>query len=634
MRSRTWLTWLVFGVSAALVVEVLAWAGWRMLALERSWQREQVVRRALWRMDSTVTPIIAAEAARPYFQYKASYPVSRPYEKMFGEPKPGEPVQVSPLLEGALTDELVNLNFQIDPNGGITSPQVPNDPAVLGRISAGWAREQLATDRFAELRTILGTPAKRSETRLGEPIAAPTEEAPGEKEKIDAEFQARLLVAEQAQRRIAKQAVPLAESDDADRLALADAAAENEVSTRADEGAEAQELGALREGEAGLAAGPQAPSRGVGVTGGATAVSVSPAVEVTRFAPEWRDDPDGQPQLLLLRRVTIDGETYEQGIWLNWPELRLRLLDNVADLLPDATLDPVRSPAPGSGATMLATIPVRLDPGPSLATASGFLGTPARLTLALTAAAVVAATVAIALVLRASIAQGERRGRFVTAVTHELRTPLTTFRLYSQMLADGMVRDEDKRRGYLETLRDESARLARIVENVLDYARLGRAPRLHAEPIDADALLDRIEPALRTRAEAADFELVVERTAPLGLALPAPPDAVERILLNLVENACKYASEADDRRIHLSAERRSERLELTVRDHGPGIPAPERRRVFKAFRRGRRDRAGPNPGLGLGLALSRGLARQLGGDLDVVRRAEPGAALRLSLPSR
>src|SRR5690606_2621240 len=95
--------------------------------------------------------------------------------------------------------------------------------------------------------------------------------------------------------------------------------------------------------------------------------------------------------------------------------------------------------------------------------------------LVITWIAVLAAVVAGGLILRASMRLAERRGRFVSAVTHELRTPLTTFRRYSDMLAEGAIPDEGRRQEYLRTLQAESQRLGTIVENVLEYARLGSA---------------------------------------------------------------------------------------------------------------------------------------------------------------
>lgn len=89
-------------------------------------------------------------------------------------------------------------------------------------------------------------------------------------------------------------------------------------------------------------------------------------------------------------------------------------------------------------------------------------------------ACVLLGAAAVVLLLRGAVTLSERRGAFVSAVTHELRTPLTTFRLYAEMLAEGMVADENKRAGYFSRLREQADRLSHLVENVLAYARLAR----------------------------------------------------------------------------------------------------------------------------------------------------------------
>ncbi len=83
------------------------------------------------------------------------------------------------------------------------------------------------------------------------------------------------------------------------------------------------------------------------------------------------------------------------------------------------------------------------------------------------------------MMLRGVLALSERRASFVSAVTHELRSPLTTFRMYAEMLAEGMVRDEQQRDRYLSTLRQEADRLSHLVDNVLQYARLGTRTQRH-----------------------------------------------------------------------------------------------------------------------------------------------------------
>lgn len=343
------------------------------------------------------------------------------------------------------------------------------------------------------------------------------------------------------------------------------------------------------------------------------------------------------PELLLVRRVTLHDQELHQGLWMDWPVLRSRLLASASDLLPNATIEPIAESdipqrRPDEVGRLLATIPARLTPGPTPAIPNP-LWTPRRATLLLSWLALLGAGTAVFMVLRASMALSERRGRFVSTVTHELRTPLTTFCMYSQMLADGMVTDEQARRDYLTTLKTESRRLARVVEDVLDYARLSRPkPKARHAPSPASQLLAHCLPELQRRAERGGMTLLTEIDALDTCSIAADPRPVERILLNLVDNACKYAT-GPDRRLHLTARCDGSRLRIQVADHGPGIPTLDAARVFEPFERGRSAEHQSEPGLGLGLSLSRGLAHELGGDLSVVSNPEFGAVFELTLPT-
>src|SRR5439155_9919455 len=113
--------------------------------------------------------------------------------------------------------------------------------------------------------------------------------------------------------------------------------------------------------------------------------------------------------------------------------------------------------------------------------------------------------------LRGALGLSERRGTFVSAVTHELRTPLTTFRLYTEMLDEGMVAGADSQRAYLKTLRAEADRLGHLIENVLAFARLERGRAADDREVVAPAdLLGRLVPRLALRARQAGMELLVD----------------------------------------------------------------------------------------------------------------------------
>jgi signal transduction histidine kinase len=345
------------------------------------------------------------------------------------------------------------------------------------------------------------------------------------------------------------------------------------------------------------------------------------------MSPLWFGDA-----LVLARRVTVNGEDYIQGAWLDWPALRTWLLDGVRDLVPEADLVPAGGPAADDGGRMLANIPARLIPGRVAVEPEGGLS-PVALTLGIAWVCTLLAVLAVGVLLLGTVTLSERRGAFVSAVTHELRTPLTTFRMYSEMLSSGMVTDEAKRHRYLVTLRTEAERLTHLVENVLSYARIerGRA-RGRVEPVRLADLVTRTGDRLGDRARQAGMELVVEMPPEAEAAtVRADASVVEQVLFNLVDNACKYAVLAGDKRIHLVAGHEAGRTFLKVCDHGPGIADPTLRRLFRPFSKSAADAAVSAPGVGLGLALSRRLAREMGGDLVYEGRTATGACFVLEL---
>lgn len=338
-------------------------------------------------------------------------------------------------------------------------------------------------------------------------------------------------------------------------------------------------------------------------------------------------------QLLLLRRVELGGRSFLQGCLLDWLPLARFLEKEVADLLPDARL--VLDDKKNALGRMLASLPVRLEPGLLPATDRAQVDatlTPVLASVAVAFGCVLLSIGAFAVLLLGMIRLGRRRSEFVTAVTHELRTPLTTFRMYSEMLAEGMVPPESQK-SYLQTLESESDRLTHLVENVLSSARLERgrhAGRL--ETLSLNELITPIASRLTKRCERARMRLDVQMKARASeTKLQINPLAVEQILWNLVDNACKYAASAEDRTIRLTCEiPEGGGVAVTVSDFGPGLSRDVRRRLFCGFSKTASEAARSAPGVGLGLALSRRLARDLGGDLEFIPR-DRGACFRLTL---
>lgn len=658
---------LIFIAALAGIALAMGWVTWQAVELERSERRARAdarfqdsIRLSLWRMDSLLAAILARESARPYFEFQPFYPAQRAYTRMFEPVQPGEVLVPSPLLAGG--HEFIRLYFQLGPDGRLTSPQSPSgnmrdlaesayvEPELIMR-----AEQQLdALSRLGVPTDLAALPAARFDRAPSPPpaaseargqVAPETGQSKSPQFQAAEEYAARQRQADLSNRpqttiapppQIAR--VPGSPTSsplpDAERSAGLDNKRLADTRDRDDLREQTRALSDTLEQRTDSAI---VPGRAAEPLGHLQAHPSAPDLEQGPYHALWLRVAGGDPELVFIRRVELQSQSLHQGLWLDWPVVRQRLLASIADLLPDAALQPVPDPRPASPdevGRLLATIPVRLVAGPAPELPIAWW-TPRRATLLLSWIAMIGAGLTVFSVLRGSIALSERRGRFVSAVTHELRTPLTTFRLYSEMLADGMVTDEQARRDYLDTLKSESRRLARVVEDVLDYARLSRPkPRRRPEPVAASELLAQCRPELQRRAARGGLELIDETAALLSrpeARLAADPRSVERILLNLVDNACKYA-DGPDRRLHLSARLAHGHLIIHVADHGPGIPDRDAARIFHPFERGRTAEHQSEPGLGLGLALSRGLAAELGGELRLVRGPDFGAIFELSLP--
>jgi signal transduction histidine kinase len=357
------------------------------------------------------------------------------------------------------------------------------------------------------------------------------------------------------------------------------------------------------------------------------------AIHLGSMRPQWITGHDGSETLVLVRTAKLDNRTVYQGVVLDWANLEAALKEEVKDLFPDARLVPVTDPAGVSPDRAMTALPVQLDPGPQpQLPPAGW--TTLRLGLVMAWVAAFIAFAAVGFSGWTLIDLAERRIRFVSAVTHELRTPLTSLRLYLDLLVSGMVRDEDKKQEYLNTLAMESDRLHRLIDNVLDYAKLEkRGKNGDLEPVCINELIQQIGQVWTDRVAQDGKQLVVISTLPQSQQIHTDAGMVQQILGNLIDNARKYTREAVDKRIWLWAKPgTANRIVFEVEDRGSGVPANERRSIFKPFRRGdwAESKAG---GAGLGLALAKSWAEALGGRLTY-RPADgnSGACFRLELP--
>ncbi len=364
---------------------------------------------------------------------------------------------------------------------------------------------------------------------------------------------------------------------------------------------------------------------------------------ISPFQPIWLGD-----DLMAVREVRAGGTVRYQGVWLHAGQLSKYLLASAADLLPDAGLERIAEVSattlPGAfklsldelsnDPLSLVTFPWRLQVGESaLAASVGW--TALRISLLVGWIALLLALIASAVLVRGVMKLSDRRATFVSSVTHELRTPLTTFHLYSDMLAEGMVQDEEKKKGYLTTMRREAERLNHLVENVLAYSRVERgSARAHHEKVSLESLVERMQPRLTERARKDRADLKVDADGEASeVQIDTDLTAVEQIVFNLVDNACKYGlPDQGERVIHLRASNGGKTARIEVCDEGGGIARADLKKLFRPFHKSARDAAHSKPGVGLGLALCRRLARALGGNLRIDGERSAGACFVLELP--
>ena len=230
------------------------------------------------------------------------------------------------------------------------------------------------------------------------------------------------------------------------------------------------------------------------------------------------------------------------------------------------------------------------------------------------------------------LAYAERRQNFVSAVSHELKTPLTAIRMYGEMLRDGLVSNEEKRQQYYEVITNESERLTRLVNNVLELSKLERRDR-SSNPV-ADPLLPVLEEArevVTLHAAGEGFAICLDVAADLPDAV-YDRDALLQVLFNLIDNAVKYSKSAQTREILLCARQKDDGVEISVSDRGPGVSEAHLEHVFEPFYRAEAELTRGSQGTGIGLALVRGLIESMGGSVRGENGADGGFVVRLTLP--
>jgi signal transduction histidine kinase len=585
------------GLLVALLVALLgAWfvSGWHDVRM-RQHEMSQAPRAAADQRASDLArelhaeleALTAREVRRPYFHY----------QNLIHDPKAsaGLNVSPSPLARGS-EDKLVLGYFQLDARGRATTPTINDavpelsEPERLGDHRA--FRDQVRRDLSRQLApTVTATGPLVADVR---PTPRPRSPRP----------------------RVRPEAAPLSQPQQTQVVKIDPNVYAQNANPNAVYSQQQVQIPNTLDNlqQIPLRAASQVPA----TTPAPVTITISPL--------EWRTLPfAGAPTLVAIRQVQTPDGALAQGFVVDRAALTSWLATRAGDMVAELHPDDSRGAAiaPGWGLTVepdARTLGKAADDARAVARTflTRFIGIGSISSLA--------AAFVLLLVMRAENLARER-SQFAAAAAHELRTPLTGLQLYGDMLADGLG-DPTKMREYARRISEDASRLGRVVSNMLGFSQLERGNL----SVDAQVgplgqvlceLAEHAQPALDRAGAALELDVTPDLRARFDR------DALARIVGNLLDNAEKYARDAEDRTIRLAALHRGDVVEVTVEDHGPGIL--DKTKLFRAFSRGVNSSDGP-AGLGLGLALSMSLARAMGGELTYKPRIGGGATFVLQLP--
>ena len=231
------------------------------------------------------------------------------------------------------------------------------------------------------------------------------------------------------------------------------------------------------------------------------------------------------------------------------------------------------------------------------------------------------------------LALARQQQDFVSAVCHELKTPLTSIRMYGEMLREGWA-DEEKRKTYYDFIYHEAERLTRLINNVLQLARMSRNEQVSSlSVVSVEQAMADLKLRLKSQLEPSGFELSVKGDDVLTDAMiKIDSDWFLQIFINLVDNAIKFSSNADIKCIDFGYQKmRDGVIQFSVRDYGPGIAPDQMKKIFQLFYRSENELTRETVGTGIGLALVQQLASAMQAEVDLVN-CEPGVEFRIRFP--
>ncbi len=633
--AKPWQIWTIYFAILLLTSAALIWLSVQINESDRLREEDRVetelarreaelqerVNSALYRMDWWATPLIAQESSRPYYWYLPFY--SAELEPSRGKIADEAPAELdrkvpSPLLTSK--SEFVTMHFQITEDNQATSPQVPVGESFEMAIRSGVHATAIDENRilFAQALDFCNYPTVLSCcTGPGNTWNSGGEDVSFQTLYRDPAFNESLLESTTSNKQILQQEGDPQFANNPKLWQQKNRSVGRGNAEFAQRAFNAENFGQSQQ-----------------VLNSEPEITDENMVKVSVMRPVWIQD-----QLILARRVEGTNFKTVQCCWLDWPKIREKLTREIVDVVPVAKFEPVKEAKELEFGRVMATLPVKLEVDlqqmlpllslqsqPELKQASGL-----KSSLFLAWIGFGIAAIASGLLLRGVLVLSERRAAFVSAVTHELRTPLTTFRMYAEMLAERMV-PVDKQTEYAETMKSEADRLASLVENVLQFARLERGNGIGQREVTTPAVLfDRFQRRFSGRCAEVGMEFMGELDDAASVPLSVETTKVEQILFNLIDNACKYARDSSDKRVVVSVKQAGRHVQFVVQDFGPGVAVKFRQRLFQPFCKSDQDSAESAPGVGLGLALCQRMAKSLGGRVFLAE-SNLGSKFVLELP--
>jgi len=237
----------------------------------------------------------------------------------------------------------------------------------------------------------------------------------------------------------------------------------------------------------------------------------------------------------------------------------------------------------------------------------------------------------IATAIRRQLRVANLKNDLVGTVTHELKTPLSSMRLLVDTLLEEKQLEEEPTREYLHLIAKENERLSRLIDNFLAFSRIDQDhATFDSGPIQVPSVISSAIEAAGVRLQPPQCELTVNLDDDLP-PIRGDKDALVMVVLNLLDNACKYTSH--DRKIQVTAVRREDRVLIAVNDNGQGISPKDQRRIFDRFYQVDQSLARKDKGCGLGLSIVNQIVRAHGGTVSVESSLNVGSTFTISLPA-